>query len=206
MVDLQCCISFCCPAKWFSYTCVYILFYIIFCYSLSQDIEYSSPCYTVGHCCSCQCVFNSSQHYFNFSLGEIKTTLIHNWNENNRWLSPLEENEFCNDTWDKSEDTQTWDVSKQVSKRHRKCEDLKNGPHQKKKEIKKTLLERKVRDHSFIFNWNHFLEYSGGQGHGIFWSLAHWSCTRKQNSYILLSCFNMAYIPGQTLCRYQASL
>ena len=29
----------------------FILFYILFCYGLSQDIEYSSLCYTVGPCC-----------------------------------------------------------------------------------------------------------------------------------------------------------
>ena len=30
---------------------LYILFYILFHYGLSQDIEYSSLCYTVGPCC-----------------------------------------------------------------------------------------------------------------------------------------------------------
>ena len=35
------------------YVCVYayILFFILFHYSLLQDIEYSSLCYTVGPCC-----------------------------------------------------------------------------------------------------------------------------------------------------------
>ena len=47
MVDLQCCVNFC-TAKWLSYT--YILFHIIFHYALSQDIKYSSLCYTVGPC------------------------------------------------------------------------------------------------------------------------------------------------------------
>ena len=49
--DLQCCVNFYCTAKWFSYTHIYILFHILFYYSLSQDIEYSSLCWTVGHCC-----------------------------------------------------------------------------------------------------------------------------------------------------------
>ena len=49
-VDLQCCVNFCCIAKWFSYTYI-ILFHILFHYHLSQDTEYSSPCYTVGVCC-----------------------------------------------------------------------------------------------------------------------------------------------------------
>ena len=50
IVDLQSCVNFYGTAKWFSYTYIYILFYILFQYSLSQDIEYSSLCYTVGPC------------------------------------------------------------------------------------------------------------------------------------------------------------
>ena len=34
-----------------SYTYTYILFHIPFHYDLSQDIEYSSLCYTLGLCC-----------------------------------------------------------------------------------------------------------------------------------------------------------
>ena len=49
IVDLKCCVNFCCTIKWFSYT--YILFHILFLYGLSQDIESSSLNYTVGPCC-----------------------------------------------------------------------------------------------------------------------------------------------------------
>ena len=36
---------------------IYVLFYIVFHYGLSQDIECDSVCYTVGHCCpSIPCV------------------------------------------------------------------------------------------------------------------------------------------------------
>ena len=51
IVDLQCCVNFCSTAKWLSYTDIYILFHILFHCDLSQDIEYSSPCSTVGPCC-----------------------------------------------------------------------------------------------------------------------------------------------------------
>ena len=47
IVDLQCYANLCCTAKWLSYTHVYILFH----YGLSQEIGYSSLCYTVGLCC-----------------------------------------------------------------------------------------------------------------------------------------------------------
>ena len=49
IVNLQCCISFKCIAKWFS--CTYILFQILFHYRLLQDIEYSYLCCTVSSCC-----------------------------------------------------------------------------------------------------------------------------------------------------------
>ena len=51
MVDLHCCVHFCCTTKWFSYTYIHILFSILFHCGLSQDIEYSFLCYTVGPCC-----------------------------------------------------------------------------------------------------------------------------------------------------------
>ena len=52
IVDVQCCFSFRCTAKWFSYTYIYICFLskILFHYNLSQDIEYSSLCYTFLLC------------------------------------------------------------------------------------------------------------------------------------------------------------
>ena len=49
IVDLQCCVSFKCIAKGFSY--IYVLFHILFHYGLLQDIEYSSLCYTAGPYC-----------------------------------------------------------------------------------------------------------------------------------------------------------
>ena len=51
IVELQRCVNYCCTAKWLSYTHIYILSHILFHYGLSQDIEYSSLCYTVGPCC-----------------------------------------------------------------------------------------------------------------------------------------------------------
>ena len=53
IADLQCCVNFFCTAKWFSYTYIYIhsFFNILFHHGLSQDIEYSSLCYTIGPCC-----------------------------------------------------------------------------------------------------------------------------------------------------------
>ena len=35
----------------YKYIHTHILFYILFHYGLSQDIDYSSLCYTVGPCC-----------------------------------------------------------------------------------------------------------------------------------------------------------
>ena len=45
--DFKCCVSFWCAAKWPGYTYTHILFN----YGLSQHIENSSLCWTVGPCC-----------------------------------------------------------------------------------------------------------------------------------------------------------
>ena len=50
IVHLQCCISFRYTAKWFTYG--YILFQILFHYSLLQDIECSSLCHSRSYCLS----------------------------------------------------------------------------------------------------------------------------------------------------------
>ena len=42
ILDLQCCATFSCIAKWLSYAHMYILFYILFHYSLSREIGCSS--------------------------------------------------------------------------------------------------------------------------------------------------------------------
>ena len=61
LVDLQCCVNFCCPAKWF--TCIYIFFHILFHYRLSQETGYSSLHYTEEPCClSILCAISSLQH------------------------------------------------------------------------------------------------------------------------------------------------
>ena len=49
IVDLQCCVNFCCRAKWFSN--IYFFFHVLFHPSLSQGIKHSFLCYTVGPCC-----------------------------------------------------------------------------------------------------------------------------------------------------------
>ena len=51
MVDLQCYVSSWCREKWLGHTNIYIAFHILFHYGLSQDIEHSSLCYTIGPCC-----------------------------------------------------------------------------------------------------------------------------------------------------------
>ena len=38
IIDLQCCVNLCCTAKRFSYTYIHIVFHILLCYGLSQDI------------------------------------------------------------------------------------------------------------------------------------------------------------------------
>ena len=55
LVDLQCCVNFCCTTVTQLY--MYILFHILFHYGLSEDIEYSSLCCTVGaYCLSILCI------------------------------------------------------------------------------------------------------------------------------------------------------
>ena len=39
IVDLQRCVNFCCPAKWFCYTHLYILFYLLRCQILQRGSE-----------------------------------------------------------------------------------------------------------------------------------------------------------------------
>ena len=39
-------VNFCCTAKWFIYTYMYLLFHILFHYDLSQDIEYVTVLYS----------------------------------------------------------------------------------------------------------------------------------------------------------------
>ena len=61
IVHLQCCVNFYYTSKWFSYTyiCIYIFFHVLFHYGLSQDIEYSSLCYTEGPYCLSISVYTS---------------------------------------------------------------------------------------------------------------------------------------------------
>ena len=49
IVDSQCCVNYCCTAKWFRSTFIYILcLNILFHCGLSWDINQSSSCLTVG--------------------------------------------------------------------------------------------------------------------------------------------------------------
>ena len=61
IVDLQC-VSFRCVTKWFNFTCIHILFQILFPCRLSQHIEYSPLCYTVGPCLSILYVVGRQWH------------------------------------------------------------------------------------------------------------------------------------------------
>ena len=51
IVYLQCFVNFCGTAEWFSYTCEYVFFNILFHFSLPQDFEHISLCCTVGPWC-----------------------------------------------------------------------------------------------------------------------------------------------------------
>jgi len=62
IVDLQCCVSSWCIAKWFSYICV-CSFHILFHYGVFQDVEYSSLWCIVGS----GCFFVYSSLYLLFS-------------------------------------------------------------------------------------------------------------------------------------------
>ena len=98
-LHLQCCINFCCTAEWFSYTYIYILFYILFHYGLSQDIEYRSLCYIVGPCCLSILYdmllktnnFNTKLPYFylifNLRIGNFKNPKLHHLCNNWVWWS-----------------------------------------------------------------------------------------------------------------------
>ena len=48
IVDLQSCVNFCCTVEWLSHTRICLLFYILFHYGLSQEVENHFLCFTVG--------------------------------------------------------------------------------------------------------------------------------------------------------------
>ena len=61
IVDLRCCVNFCCPAKWLSYRSEHSFSYF-FCYGLSEDIESSLTCCTAGLGCSSILYIYTSLH------------------------------------------------------------------------------------------------------------------------------------------------
>ena len=67
-------VNFYSTARQFSYTYVYILFHILFQDGLSQDIEYSSLCYTVGTC-SCRKLFTEGK----IKILTLGTSLVVQW-------------------------------------------------------------------------------------------------------------------------------
>ena len=87
IVHLQCCVNFYYTSKWFSYTyiCIYIYFYILFHYDLSQVIEYSFLCYTVGPCCLSilyviVCISNKLLK-LSWGVGVVTLAFIAGWSE-----------------------------------------------------------------------------------------------------------------------------
>lgn len=84
-----CCVNCCWTAKWFRYTYIYILFLILFHYGISQDIEYSSLCHTVGPCCSSVKVILdfSFSHTYSQSFGKYFWPRLQWYRESNAFHS-----------------------------------------------------------------------------------------------------------------------
>ena len=92
IADLQGCVNFCCTTEWFSYTHIYILFYIIFHYSLSQDTEYNSLGYAVGPCCLSILYI---MVYISWFLSPILSSLMHSLLATGLFSMPMSLFLFC---------------------------------------------------------------------------------------------------------------